>query len=153
MQDLRESNAWKANPALLPLAFLIGEWRTQGTHPLRPGKLLEGHTAFRWHLGGAFIVMHSHVEDPDFPDGIALIGSDDAAGTFSMIYHDERGISRIETVTAESGVVTVRRDNPHFAQSLTITAQVDGSLVSKGQMSQDGGSWGDDLSQTFTREA
>ena len=97
------------NPALRPLQFLIGEWRTTGTHPMVPGKELPGRTSFAWHEGGAFLIMRQQVDESDFPDGVAIIGSDDAAGTFSMTYFDERGTSRLMEVTVRSGTVTWRR--------------------------------------------
>jgi hypothetical protein len=138
------------NPSLGQLKFLVGDWQTTGSHPMVPGKELTGRTSFAWHQGGAFLIMHSQVDEPRFPDGVAIIGSDDAAGRFAMIYFDERGTSRIMHVTVGDCTVTWRHDNPEFAQCLTITAEGD-RLVSQGRMSQHGGPWEDDLSQTFVR--
>ena len=144
------AKAQRPNAALRPFEFLLGEWRTTGTHPMVPGKKLSGRTSFAWHEDGAFLIMRNEVEEPDFPDGVALIGSDKEANTFKMIYFDERGVSRVMEVAVTEGSVTWRHDSPTFAQCLTIT--VDGDrLVSKGRMSQDGGPWQDDLSQTFDR--
>jgi len=138
------------NPALKPLEFLIGEWRTTGTHPMLPGLALVGRTSFAWHEGGAFLIMRSQVDHPQFPDGVAIIGSD-VSGRSAMIYFDERGVSRISDVTIGERTVTWRRDDPEFSQSLTITVEGDDTLVSKGRMSQQGAAWVDDLSQVFTR--
>jgi hypothetical protein len=140
------------NPALKPLEFLIGEWRTTGSHPAVPDKALRGRTSFAWHEGGAFLVMRTQVDESQFPDGIAIIGSG-VAGNFVMLYFDERGISRLFDVTVGDRTVTWRRDDPDFAQSATITAEDGGDrLVSKGRMSKQGGAWVDDLSQTYERE-
>ena len=139
------------NAALLPLAFLIGEWRTTGTHPMRPGQTLPGHTSFAWHEGGAFLAMHNRVCDPDFPDGTALFGSDDNAGRCALIYFDVRGVSRLFEVTLGEGEVSWRRDNPQLAQQVTIRREGPDGLRSTGRMAQNGGSWGDDLSQVFER--
>jgi hypothetical protein len=140
------------NSALKPLEFLLGEWRTTGTHPAMPDKVLNGRASFRWHEGGAFLIMRTQVDEPEFPDGLAIIGSDNVAGTFTMTYFDERGISRIYAVTVGERTVGWRRDDRELAQSITITANDDGTLVSKGRMSQNGGDWGDDLSQVFHRD-
>jgi hypothetical protein len=140
------------NPALQPLAFLIGEWRTIGSHPQVPGESLCGRASFDWHEGGAFLIMRSQVDQPDFPDGVAIIASDDVAGNFALSWFDERGISRVYAVTLGDRTVTWRRDDPAFAQSVTITAEGDDRLVSKGRMSRDGGAWVDDLSQVYVRE-
>ena len=139
------------NPALEPLGFVVGEWRTAGTHPLAPGETLSGRTSFAWHEGGAFLVMRSQVDHPQFPDGVAIIGSDGGSGRLAMIYFDERSVSRILEVSVGEQSVAWRHEEPGFAQSLTIAAEGDG-LVSKGRMSRKGGEWEDDLSQLFTRE-
>ncbi len=141
-----------ASPALRPLAFLIGDWRTSGSHLLVPGQTLAGRTSFAWHEGGAFLIMRSEIDHPQFPSGQAIIASDDTAGSFAMSYFDERGISRLFAVDVGDQTVTWRRDDPKLAQTVTITAQDGGDrLVSKGRMAQDGGTWSDDLSQTFAR--
>ena len=97
--------------------------------------------------------MRSEIDDPQFPDGVAIIGSDDVAGRFAMTWFDERGISRLYQVTVGDRTVTWRRDDPLFSQSMTITAEDGGDrLVSKGRMSEKGGAWVDDLSQVFERD-
>jgi hypothetical protein len=78
-----------------------------------------------------------------------LVGSDDRAGTLEMIYMDERQVSRIYAVEAGERTVTWSRDDDRLAQSMTVTAQPDGTLVSVGRMSQDRGEWTRDLSQVF----
>jgi hypothetical protein len=141
------------NPALKPLEFLIGEWRTTGTHPQVPGEALCGRASFSWHEGGAFLIMRSEIDQPLFPSGVAIIGSDDVAGKFAIIYFDERGTSRLLEVTVGDRTATWRRDDPDFSQSLTITADAGGDrLVSRGRMSRKGGAWEDDLSQVYVRE-
>ena len=141
------------NPALRPLEFLVGEWRTTGTHPMLSGDSLVGRTSFTWEQGGAFLVMRSQVDHPKIPDGLAIIGSDDGAGRFAMIYFDQRGVSRIFEVTLGEGTVTWRRDDPEFAQSVTLAAEEGGArLIGTGSMSIKGGEWTDDLSQVYTRD-
>src|SRR5688572_22392670 len=88
-----------ANPALRPFAFLLGKWTTTGTHPEVPGKTFHGRTSFAWHEAGAFLIMHSEIDEPEIPSGVAILGSDDAAKTFFLSYFDERGISRKYDVT------------------------------------------------------
>ncbi|MBR0656014.1 hypothetical protein GXW79_13105 [Roseomonas arctica] len=145
-------NALKANAALAPLAFLLGEWRTMGTHPGVPGQTLEGRTSFAWHEGGAFLIMRSEVDHPEFPDGVAIFSADRDAGSLAMNWFDERGVSRLYQVTAGDRSMRWHRDDPRLAQRATIVAGGDGDrLVSKGQMSLDGADWSVDLSQIFTR--
>jgi hypothetical protein len=146
------SEARRHNPALQPLAPLLGNWRTTGTHPLVPGATFHGRTSFAWHEGGAFVVMHSEIDEPEIPSGVAVIGSDDAAGTFTMIYFDERDISRRYAVEVGDGEVSWHRDEAGFAQRMVVTVAADGRrLDAQGTMSRDGGPWEDDLQLTYER--
>ncbi|SDZ23399.1 hypothetical protein SAMN05660209_05124 [Geodermatophilus africanus] len=144
--------AQRPNPALEPLEPLLGNWRTTGTHALVPGTTFHGRTSFAWHEGGAFVLMRSEIDEPEIPSGVAVIGSDDAAGTLTMIYFDERNISRRYTVEVGDGEVSWHRDEAGFAQRMVFIVASDGSrLDAKGTMSHDGGPWEDDLQLTYER--
>jgi hypothetical protein len=144
--------AQRPNPALAPLAPLVGDWRTTGTHPLMPGTALHGRTSFSWHEGGAFLLMRSEIDEPGIPSGVAVIGSDDAAGTFTMVYFDERDVSRRYTVEVGDGEVSWHRDEAGFAQRMVLTVTGNGSrLEGRGSMSREGGPWEDDLQLTYER--
>jgi hypothetical protein len=149
------ANARRPNPALQPLAFLLGVWSTTGSHPALPGTVLPGTTSFEWAEGGAFLLMRSQTDHKSFPDGIALFGGDHVLGTLTLCWFDERGVSRICPVFC-SGARSVcwHHDDPAFMQRLTIIAAPDGQrMTSKGEMAKDGGPWTDDLSQVFVRSA
>ena len=144
--------AQRPNPALAPLAPSLGEWRTTGTHPLAPGTTFHGRTSFTWHEGGAFVLMRSEIDEPEVPSGVAVIGSDDAAGTLTMLYFDEREVSRRYTVEITDGEVSWHRDEAGFAQRMVLTVAGDGSrLDARGTMSHDGDPWEDDLQLTYER--
>ena len=141
------------NAALHGFQFLLGTWRTEGTHPLVPGKTFHGRSVFEWGFGGAFLVMHSEIDEPEVPSGIAIFGSDDAGGPWSMMYFDERGVSRRYAVTVGTDQITCERDDPAFSQTMTIRAGSDGkTLTSTGRLRRDGGSWEEDLTLTFRRD-
>ena len=140
------------NPALEPLAGLVGEWRTTGTHPLVPGTTFHGRTTFSWHEDGAFLLMRSEIDEPEVPNGVAIIGSDDAAGTFTMIYFDEREVSRRYLVEVGDGEVSWHRDEAGFAQRMVLAFGADGSRIeASGSMSRDGQPWEDDLQLSYER--
>lgn len=146
------SEALIPNPALRPLERLLGQWQTTGTHPYLPGTVLHGRTSFAWHEGGAFVIMRSEVDEPEIPSGVAIFGSDDQAGTFFMLYFDERGVSRKYDLTLTEQGLTWQRDDPTFAQRSTLTIDETGNrMVNRGELRKDGGNWEDDLSLTFTR--
>ena len=98
------------------------------------------------------MLMRSEIDEPEIPSAVAVIGSDDAAGTFTMIYFDERDISRRYTVELAHLEVRWRRDEAGFAQRMVLTISADGTrLDARGTMSHDGGPWEDDLRLTYQR--
>ena len=140
------------NPSLTPLDILIGEWKTVGKHPLMLGEELNGNASFKWIEGGAFIMMHAAIEHKDFPAGVAIFASDDASEEFTMNYYDERKVSRKYTCTIENNVWKWWRNDAHFSQRFTCTISEDGNkIISKGEMSKNGGAWEKDLELTYTR--
>ena len=83
---------------------------------------------------------------------LAVFGSDDATGECSMLYFDERGISRRYEVSLRDNALQWWRDDPGFSQRFTGAISADGrTLVGRGEMSRDGGSWEPDLQLTYTR--
>ena len=152
MADLLTNEAAKPNPALKPLAVLVGTWHTMGTHPLVPGTTFHGRTSFAWFEGGAFLVMHSQIDEPEIPSGIAVFGTDDTTGECSMLYFDERGVSRRYEVTLRDNVWKWWRNTPEFSQRFVgEIADDERTIISRGELSRDGASWQPDLQLTYTR--
>ena len=140
------------NPALKSLNPLVGKWRTVGSHPLLPAMTLHGHTSFEWIEGGAFLLMHSEIDEPGIPSGVAVFGSDDSADGCFMLYFDERGVSRKYEVVLRNNTWTWWRDAPGFSQRFTGTFADDGrSIIGKGELSRDGSTWERDLELVYTR--
>ena len=141
------------NPRLQALAVLVGEWATVGTHPMLPGKTFHGHASFTWLESGAFLLFHSHIDEPEIPNGVAILGTDDSnpdAG--AMLYFDVRNVSREYRWTISSNVWTWSRDELGFSQRMVLTIANDGLRIeAKGQMSRNGKSWEPDLQLTYTR--
>ena len=140
------------NPALKQFSRLVGEWKTTGAHPLVPGKILTGRSSFNWIEGGAFLIWHSEIDEPNFPAGIAIFGSDDVTGEFFMLYFDERKVSRKYEVSFKYNVLKWWRNAPGFSQRYSWTfTDDDNTIIGKGELSKDGKNWEGDLEQTFTR--
>ena len=140
------------NPALAPLTPLLGEWKTVGTHPMVPGTTFHGRTSFTWLEGGAFLVMHSQIDEPEIPSGIAVFGSDDASETLFMLYFDERGVSRKYDVSFRDATLKWWRTAPDFSQRFTGRIADDGrTIVGEGELCRDGQTWEGDLQLTYTR--
>jgi len=139
------------NEALKPFSFLIGEWLTEGSHPMLPGQLLHGRTSFAWADGGAFLIMRSEIDEPGIPSGIAIFGTDDETHECSMLYFDERGVSRRYLVALAGDGCRWWRDAPGFSQRFTIHVAAGGNrMVGEGALNR-GEKWEPDLQLTFTR--
>ena len=140
------------NQELKPLSFLVGEWTTVGSHPMLPGKTLHGRTSFAWADGGAFLIMRSEIDEAEVPSGIAVIGTDVDSKECSMLYFDERGVSRRYLVALRSDRWHWWRDTPGFSQRFTGTLADGGNrIVGKGELCRDGVTWEGDLQLTYTR--
>src|SRR4030081_540476 len=84
------------NPALKPLSVVIGNWKYVGKHRLLPDTTLLGHTTFEWLARGAYLIMRDYDEEKAIPSSTSIFGSDDdSAEVYTMLYFDERGVSRI----------------------------------------------------------
>ncbi|HXU62712.1 MAG TPA: hypothetical protein VN962_13470 [Polyangia bacterium] len=140
------------NPRLSGLEPLLGEWTSEGTHPYLPGRTLRGTVSFERIEGGAFVRMRSTSAEREIPSGVAIFGTDDAEGEGTMVYFDERGVSRRYLWKVDQGTISWWRDDPAFRQRFTVTVQPDGRrLTGKGQMSRDGKPWEDDLALQYQR--
>ena len=102
--------------------------------------------------GGAFLLMHSEIDEPGIPSAVAVFGSDDSADAFFMLYFDERGVSRKYEAMLRDNTLKWWRNAPGFSQRFTGTFVDDGrSIVGKGELSKDGSTWEGDHALTFTR--
>ena len=152
MVESTDNEAAKPNPALEPLSVLVGRGKTVGTHPLVPGKTFHGRSSFAWIEGGAFLIMRSRIDEPEIPSGIAIFGTDDATGGCTMLYFDERGVTRRYEASFRDNVLTWWRNAPGFSQRMTATIAADGrTIASRGQLSRDGTRWEPDLELTYSR--
>jgi hypothetical protein len=152
MAEKSKHEAAIPNPALKPFSVFVGMWNTIGTHPMVPGTIFHGRTSFEWLENGAFLIMHSEIDEPGIPSGIAIFGSDDSTKEFFMLYFDERSVSRKYNVSFEKNVLTWWRNTPEFSQRMTYKISDDRDTIeSKGVMLKDSSDWEGDLELTYTR--
>jgi hypothetical protein len=139
-------------PALERLDALVGEWNMEGSHPLDPTTVVRGRAAFEWLVGGFFLVERWDVAHPDFPDGIQIIGWDDASETYAVHYFDSRGISRRYEMSLSDGVWTMWRESPGFSQRFTGTFGDGGKTITgRWERSSDGSNWEHDFDLTYRK--
>ena len=102
--------------------------------------------------GGAFLISRSEIDEPGVPTSVAIFGSDAAQKDYSMLYFDERGVSRIFAMTFNDNVWKLWRDEPGFRQRFTGTIADDSNtIIGVSELSTDGSTWERDLELTYTR--
>jgi hypothetical protein len=145
----------KQNPGLERLGVFVGEWNieiTSMSFHTDPSAVARGRSSFDWLEAGAFLIQHAEISATDFPRSTAIIAPDDAAETYSMLYSDSRGVSRIYRMTFSGGIWTLWRDFPGFSQRFHATFSEDHNVITaRWEKSSDGSKWEHDFDITYTR--
>jgi hypothetical protein len=76
------------------LGALVGEWAIEAGPPEGPPWPGEGRVTFEWLDGAPLLIERSHVDLPEAPDGVAVIGCDGMSGTYYQLYTDDRRTAR-----------------------------------------------------------
>jgi hypothetical protein len=155
MMETNQQTSFQSNPALAELTSLIGEWNIEITSMSfheDPSAIVHGHSAFDWLEGGAFLMQRSEISASEFPRSTAVMGADDEAGTYRMLYYDSRGVSRIYRMTLSGGIWTLWRDSPGFHQRFHGTFSGEGKIITAyWEKSGDGSNWEKDFDLTYTK--
>jgi hypothetical protein len=139
------------NPALKKLGILIGDWEITGKHRLIPNPI-KGKINFSWFNGKYFLIMRIDFNQSGPPNSTAIIGSDDKAEKLSMLYFDERGVSRIYDVVFNNNVLKMERNHPGFSQRFKGIVNDNGNTIEGAwELCEDDINWKKDLEITYTR--
>ena len=145
---------WKStdkNPALKKLDILIGDWEISGSHPLISNPIA-GKINFSWFNGESFLIMSTDFNHSGPPNSTAIIGSDDSAEKLSMLYLDERGVSRIYEVKFSNNGWKLWRNFPGFSQRYIGILKDNGNTIEGiWELCEDDVNWKKDLEIIYTR--
>lgn len=145
------------SPVLGRLNALVGTWALTAT--IEGKQMAGGRATFDWIEDEAFLrqraeseVAREWVENSPFPV-VTIIGLDDSSETFSYIYSDARGVSRIYEMTIEDRVWRIQgQAGPEFFQRFEGVFSDDGDTISaRWDSSTDGSEWELDFELTYTR--
>ena len=135
------------NPTLKQLKALIGEWELEV--PQFPGQ--RGRATFEWLEGGAYLRVHAVAPDPA-PTATWIISRDDSSETYTALYYDSRGVSRVYQMSFSKGVWTLWREAPGFWQRFSGTLSDDGSSIrAMWEKSPDGSTWEHDFDLIYSK--
>lgn len=143
----------QATGSMKQFEILVGEWTTVETHPQLPSAV-HGYSSFSWLKEDGLLLWRFDSEPGGgIPTALSVIGCDDSTGACSVLYSDERGVTRIYQMSLEDGIWKMWRDAPGFLQRMTATISSDGNTItSHGELSRDGKHWEQDLNVTYTRK-
>ena len=137
---------------LKALDALIGAWDTKATHPMIPGEVVDGHSVFEWLDGERFLIVRAHMDHPDFPESISIIGDTDG---LRMHWFDSRGVSRIFDVSYTEDTWKMSREAMgagDFAQRIEWKLGPDRNIIDgRSELRHEGKTWQEDLLITYRR--
>ena len=138
-------DAASLDPALHPLSAVNQRTATPASSLARPQRLPFG-LGLVEQLGGN--------EPPRHPAPTAtwIIGRDDSSETYTALYYDSRGVSRVYQMSFSEDVWTLWREAPGFWQRFSGTLSDDGSSIRGAwEKSPEGSSWEHDFDMVYTR--
>jgi hypothetical protein len=140
------------NPSLSDLSVLIGHWDAQFDFPTDPPGALAGRVEFHLIAEGAFLVMRSLPAKGGPPKSVSIIGRDEISSAYTMLYYDERGVSRVYVMNFGNSLWTLEGRPRDFWQRFR--AEV-GTEIIRGawEASADGQEWTHDFAVTYTRRS
>jgi hypothetical protein len=147
--------------ALAALAPFVGTWDMEARWPPEAAvPEIEGEvtTTFEWVLDEAFLLQRS-TAPPPIPQGLCVIGEDQATGAFNQHYFDSRGVARIYSMTFDGTTWTLERVRAdftplEFSQRYIGTFEDDGSAIrGMWEIRHDGITWQTDFELSYHRRA
>jgi hypothetical protein len=133
------------------LQALVGEWTFQAGPPGGPPWPGAGRVTFKWLDGVPLLTERWHVDLPEAPDGLAVIGCDGISDDYYQLYTDERDVQRVYRMSLADGVWKLWRDGEPFSQRFTGTFTADGKRIAGRWEMEEDGEWKTDFELTYTK--
>jgi hypothetical protein len=134
------------------LDALVGEWTMEAIPPGGPPWPGEGRVTFAWFQDAPLLIQRWHVDLPEAPDGVALIGCDGMSGRYYQLYTDDRDVQRIYEMSLDAGVWRLWRNGAPFSQRFTGTFSDDGrTITGRWEIAEDGTTWKTDFDLIYTK--
>jgi hypothetical protein len=133
------------------LQGLVGEWTFEAGPPGGPPWPGHGRVTFEWLDSVPLLIQRSHVDLPEAPDSLAVIGCDGMSDAYYQLYTDERDVQRVYEMSIGDGVWKLWRDGQPFSQRFTGAFSADGKTIAgRWEVEADGG-WRTDFELSYTK--
>src|SRR5262245_49037367 len=144
------------NEAVRALDVLVGEWTLEAKGADGEPWPGEAWARFEWMEDAPLLIETSHVDLPEAPDGVCVIGADVKRGTYYQLYTDDRDVQRIYGMSLEGGEWRLLREGPdldpwpqRFIGKISDDGQrIDGRWEGK----KDGSKWEIDFDLVYTKK-
>jgi hypothetical protein len=106
------------NPALKELEFLAGKWSmkiSNASFLSSLSEVIEAPATFEWYKDGEFLVLRQGTKET--AHATWLIGHDQDAPTYTVLYFDDRHFSRVYEMSFKNDTWKIWRNAPGFVQS------------------------------------
>jgi hypothetical protein len=124
---------------------LLGTWDVTMHHSAMP-QPVTGRQRYERVLDGAFVMLHSTYDHPDFPNAIALLSEN------RYYYFDVRGIVRFFDLEIDDAGWSMIGLDEDFSQRFTTRYRGPDAMDSTGEASYDAGvTWQPDFTMTYRR--
>jgi hypothetical protein len=134
-----------SNPLLENLDLLVDKWELELVFPANPSNKMRAQVSFDWLENRAFIIEH-------FASSTWIIGPDDSAGTYCVLYHDERAVSRVYQMSLGDDTWKMWRNSPGFSQRFEGQfSQAGDAITARWEKSFDGTTWEHDFDLTYSK--
>lgn len=134
------------------LEALVGEWTMEAGPPGGPPWPGAARVTFEWFEGTPLLIQRWHVDMPEAPSGVAMIGCDGTSGSYYQLYTDERDVQRIYEMSLSDGVWKLWRDGEPFPQRFTGKFSEDGKTITgRWEIAEDRKTWKTDFDLTCTK--
>jgi hypothetical protein len=136
----------RINPALAELRSLVGRWRMELYNAAflpDPDARASGSVEIGWIEDGSAVRLRQG--DSDHPSAaVWIIGRDESEAGYSVLYADDRGVSRIYRMSLSGGHWQMWRDTPEFSQRFDAQLDPDSGAIR--------GRWEKSTDRQVTRE-
>ncbi|MFJ8916552.1 hypothetical protein [Amycolatopsis sp. NPDC102389] len=144
------------NEAMRRLDVLVGSWRTTLSDAwfLEPAdQEVPGSATVEW-LGESFVVFRWTMGDDDgqaASEMVLVLGRSDTRDAYTALYHDERGVCRVFSMTFDGSRWSLNREDPDMFQRFVAEVGPD-RIIGRWEASEDQGStWRKDFDLVFER--
>jgi hypothetical protein len=145
-------NSANSNLALRDLAVLVGDWVADITFPGPDGKTATTTVTIIWIERGAFLSIRSIAEWEGPGEAISVVGRNDENSDYTVLYFDDRGVSRVYQMSFAGGVWRQWRDAPGFSQRFTGELSESGNTITAmWEASESGETWTRDFDLVYRR--